>query len=62
MTESDSMQQWAVGMATLLDRIEAAADDEDAVRELCHERFALAESCGFRIEIMGAANEGTGLQ
>lgn len=47
------MQQWAVGMATLLDKIEKVADDEDAVLNLCHQRFAMAEECGLEIKWLG---------
>lgn len=62
LTELEAMQKWAVGMATLLDQIEAAADNEEEVRRLCHQRFALAELCGFRIELIGLAQGGTGIQ
>ncbi len=37
-------------LMTLLDRIELASDDEEAVREICSQRFQTAEDHGFTIE------------
>ena len=50
---------WALDMCSLLDKIEAVADDEDRVLELVHGRFAMAEGHGLTIEIceVGTARE-----
>ena len=46
-------ETWAIEMATLLDRIEFVADDEEAVRKLCAGRFDIAERCGFDVIFTG---------
>ena len=50
---SVNYEAWAVDLCSLLDRIEMVADDEEAVRELCHGRFALDEKHGLEIVFLG---------
>ena len=47
------MQAWAVALCTLLDLIEASADDEEEVRRLCTMRFSIAERYGMTVEFKG---------
>ena len=44
-----SIEEWASELCALLDRIEMVADDEDAVRDLCRQRFAVAEKHGLTV-------------
>lgn len=46
-------ERWALAQTDLLDRIEAVADDEEAVRVLCRGRFELAEQHGLTVEFLG---------
>ena len=50
---SVNYEAWAVDLDGLLDRIEMVADDEDAVRELCYGRHALAEKHGLEVVFLG---------
>ena len=52
MSEID-YEAWALEMCALLDRIEAVADDEDAVRKLCRGRFALAKKHNLTVTFLG---------
>ena len=45
-------QAWALDMCSLLDRIEAVADQEE-VRELCAGRFDIAREHGIEVQIVG---------
>ena len=58
MTDSTDLdwQAWALDMCNLLDRIEAVFDDAEAVKKLCHARFALGEKHGLTFEIIGLAS------
>ena len=51
MSERADYESWAIEMLTLLDRIEAVADDEEAVRILTQGRFEIAERHGFTVEM-----------
>ena len=46
----DNMWGYLGSLCTLLDKIELASDDEDAVRQLCHQRFEIARNHGFTVE------------
>lgn len=43
------MRAWATDLCTLLDMIEAHADDEDRVKAICYARFDVAEKHGLEI-------------
>ena len=49
---------WALEMCALLDRIEAVADDEEAVMVLTQGRFKIAERHGFTVVFDGRTTGG----
>ncbi len=51
-------QAWAVELCTLLDVIEANADDEAAVNKLCAMRHVIAEKHGLEV-VFGGPQENT---
>jgi len=46
-------EAWAIELCTLLDRIEEEAFCADDVRELCRQRFAIAEKHGLTVQFTG---------
>ncbi len=49
---------WGCDLSALLDAIEATAEDEDAVRELCRVRFSVARRYGLTVYWSGPDNIG----